>query len=487
MLVRRWSNNERVLFFSGFLLLYIFPLILADYRFIDDGFRSVAGDANWNSEGRFLMTGFYRALSLTNRSPDSFPLALMLTTILMAFALASLARHYFKDVDLFRAIVVLPLFCSPFFLSNLSYQYDGPVMVVGVAALTFAMTFESARRWLSGGLPALLILVALAIYQPLLNLWLGLCCVELYRGLVGGETLTELARFILRKAVHLLLATLVYLAVVAPFMAGDRLDLVAFDATLPSVLAGRLIHIAALLQPFCRGWFFMFTAMLSGLGYLVGGWQLLNNREGYLHKGLAAALYLLIPIALVISIPGVMLIFKDEQNDSRLMVGVAPLLVWGGLMMYRLLSRLHAQAGWLMVLLALFMLDFSYSYGRLLEAKKQLETTLVNSLAYTISASPQLIKVKRFYFAADTNTFWLPAAKGTVAAIPIMPYVLSANFLLMPYGLSRAGITNVDWEDIDHPASAVLDSRLPPVVDNRFYAIYLFNDEGYIIMKVMAP
>ena len=489
MNIRHWSKNEGLFFFAGVTLLYVYPFILANYVYIDDGFRSIAGDANWNSEGRFLMTAFYKALSLTGKAPDMFPLPLILAVVLMAFALSSLQRHYFAVTDFFNAIVVLPLFFNPFFLSNLNYQYDGPLMTLGVIAMAFFITFDTQRRWLQWSVPMLLIVAALATYQPLLNVGFGLCCIELYRKLIDPEKCSELAAFVGKKLVQFGVAFLVYMAAVSQIMATDRRGTLALDSTLYATLVARFEHLQALLSPLYAGaaqWFFVLMLALAGLGYIARGWEVLKSRRGYLNKALASALYLLIPCLLVACVPGVMLIYSAEQNDSRLMLGVAPFLVFILLLIDDFLSRIHARARWVLVLPLLFMIGFSYSYGRLLVAKKELENTLVNSLAYSISANAQLSAVGKFYFSAETDYFWLPAAQGTISAMPIMPYVMSTGFLLMPYGISRAGITNVDWEDTLHPASAVLDSHIAPVLENKFYAIYVFKGDGYIIMKTMG-
>ncbi len=490
MMTREWSRKEGVFFFVVVMFVYICPLILANYVYIDDGFRSVAGDANWNSEGRFLMSIFYNVLSFTKYAPDAFPLALIMATALMAFMLSRLMWHYFQTAGLSYAIPVLPLFCSPFFLSNLNYQYDGPVMTLSIAALVFSIVFESEKRWLRASVPTFMVWIALAIYQPLLNLLFGLCCIELYRGLVNNKSLPELGAFVVRKLIQIVVALLMYLLVTSPFMGSDRKAMVGLDIKFYSIAVERFQHIESLISPVYQGsgqWFFILMLVLAVVSYIDGAVIMLKQRSGAVNKALALLLYWLVPVGLIVSLSGVMLIFSTEQNDSRLMLGVGPLLVFVLLLVRRLLAKTPAYFNWILLLPLIYALNFSYSYGRVLVAKKELENTLMYSLAYSISSNARLSALEKIYFSEDTRHYWLPASRGTVAAMPIMPYVMSANFLLMPYGMFRTGITNVDWEDAQHPASAVIESQIPPEVDNKFYSIYVFKGDGYIIMKKMQP
>jgi len=51
------NGPGKVRFLYSFLLailVYVYPLILADYFYVEDSFRAVYGYASWRAEGRFF-------------------------------------------------------------------------------------------------------------------------------------------------------------------------------------------------------------------------------------------------------------------------------------------------------------------------------------------------------------------------------------------------------------------------------------------------
>lgn len=123
---------------------------------------------------------------------------LLLAGTAAALALARLVRHYFVAPTASAVLVVLPLWYQPFFLQNLSYQYDGPTMALALAACVLAITLEpgSWRQILCG---ALLVAVALAFYQISLNVFAGLCGVEVMRQVMLGKRCGQVWRHALGR------------------------------------------------------------------------------------------------------------------------------------------------------------------------------------------------------------------------------------------------------------------------------------------------
>jgi hypothetical protein len=104
----------------------------------------------WAEQGRLFAELFYNALTFSNAAPNIFPLPLLIATVAMASALTSLTFHYFRQPTVARCLVLLPLWYNPFFLQNLSYQYDGPIMVLSVVAVIYAITFRHPRAMCNG-------------------------------------------------------------------------------------------------------------------------------------------------------------------------------------------------------------------------------------------------------------------------------------------------------------------------------------------------
>ena len=180
--IRELGRRQVWLFFLLATLLYVLPLILADYPYIDDNWRSLSAGMAWARAGRLFAELFYNALTFSNAAPNIFPLPLLIATLAMASALTSLTFHYFREPTIARCLVLLPLWYNPFFLQNLSYQYDGPVMVLSVVAVIYAITFRHPSRSVQWLVPSFLIALALGLYQVSINVFLGLCCLEVLQG-----------------------------------------------------------------------------------------------------------------------------------------------------------------------------------------------------------------------------------------------------------------------------------------------------------------
>ncbi|MBP5090654.1 glucosyltransferase domain-containing protein, partial [Pseudomonas chlororaphis] len=157
------------LFFLFATLLYVLPLILADFPYIDDNWRSLSAGTAWTEQGRLFAELFYNALTFSGAAPNIFPLPLLIATVAMAAALTSLTFHYYPQPTAACCLVLLPLWYNPFFLQNLSYQYDGPAMALSLVAVIYAITYRNPYRVLQWLVPALLVALAIGLYQISIN------------------------------------------------------------------------------------------------------------------------------------------------------------------------------------------------------------------------------------------------------------------------------------------------------------------------------
>ncbi|KPW10430.1 putative GtrC [Pseudomonas syringae pv. aceris] len=118
-----WEHSFLLLL--GASLLYIVPLLMADQTYADDYWRSQLAQGRWTEQGRPGVSLLYMALGFSSGAINLFPLPLLLTTGLLAVSLTRLAHHYFNCPTALNCLIVLPVLYNPFFLQNLSYQYDG--------------------------------------------------------------------------------------------------------------------------------------------------------------------------------------------------------------------------------------------------------------------------------------------------------------------------------------------------------------------------
>jgi len=181
-------------------------------------------------EGRLFAELFYKALTFSNGAPNIYPLPLLIATLAMSWALTSLTFHHFRQPTIGCCLVLLPLWYSPFFLQNLTYQYDGPVMILSVVAVIYAITFRHPSRSLQWLVPSFLIALALGLYQISINVFLGLCCLEVLRAVNDKVAWPQWGSLIGWRISQLFLGGLIYLVSAYPFMGQRRTVLLNWAA-----------------------------------------------------------------------------------------------------------------------------------------------------------------------------------------------------------------------------------------------------------------
>ena len=137
---------------------------------------------------------FYRLLTFSGSHLKLFPLPLLIACAAAAWALTDLARHCFGAPRPTQCLALLPLWFSPFWLGNLTYQYDGPTMALSLVAVIYAVIFRSRHTALALLVPAALLAAAMAFYQVALNVFIGLCCLELIRTVQRREATEQALR-----------------------------------------------------------------------------------------------------------------------------------------------------------------------------------------------------------------------------------------------------------------------------------------------------
>ena len=471
------------------LALHVLPLILADAMYLDDVWRAQTAIGHWSGEGRLLTQWLHAGLGFSGGAINLFPLPLLLVLPVVAYALARLAQHYFIEPRPSDLLVVLPLWYSPFFLQNLSYQYDGPAMALGVSAMILAITV-GPRRLLAG---AALIACGLGFYQVTLNLFVGLCCIEAVRGLLRGDELTKVLGAAGRRLLQALSGGVLYLLLALPWMSGQRLALLAFDSAWPGEVLRRLgvvfEHVALLFTPgnVMLGIGLVLLALLGGLRAARSS---LRERGAvdWLIRGLGLGLAVLV---LLVMTSGIMLVFADFSHGARTLMGFACVLVLLFLLARLGLGEASPDRALILCLPLLSMLSLAYANGRVLEAQKTQTAAIAQYIGQDILSHRELDKAQRFYVLdAHQSEGWLPAASGTLDHVPVLAFIRNSNFVLLPEMMTQVGLgqfyINVHTNRSPPPAwqiDTLAGAALAPIVDNRLYRIYLVGDEGYVVTK----
>ncbi|EUB86454.1 glucosyltransferase domain-containing protein [Pseudomonas sp. GM30] len=479
-LERELSQRQVALFYLLATSLYVLPLILADFPYIDDNWRTLAAGNAWAGQGRLFADWFFQALSFTDAAPNIFPLPLLLASVAMSLALTRLTFHYFTEPTLASCLVALPLWYNPFLLQNLSYQYDGPIMALSMVAVICAITFEGAsrvQRWL---VPAALLGLAIGLYQISFNVFLGLCCVESIRAVQRQTPWPEILRMVGWKLAQAGLGILIYSVTAYPFMETlrktDLLNLHTNPLLQIGINFARIVESVALL--FHGGYAWIFAALV--LCAVAGGVRMVLCRE---HRWPSLLLCLLTLPVLALLVPGITLLFRDFNEGARTLMGFGVLLSGLFYLAHVALASGHRRLPLLLIIPLLATLSLSFAYGRVLSLQKTFASSALYSLSHDIAAHRELREAKRIYLSVSYSDRWLTSATGSFKQLPVLHYLLNVDYFILAENLSAAGITNVVAERERRNATRVGYQGFPALVDSLYYRIYLIGDYGFIVMK----
>lgn len=92
------GHNQHIFkYLCVFSILYLFPLILANFYYIDDVGRFANSEFNWLKDGRPLMQLMGICLGLGKPYLDIFPLGQVLSALILNYSLVLWGRKYIKE------------------------------------------------------------------------------------------------------------------------------------------------------------------------------------------------------------------------------------------------------------------------------------------------------------------------------------------------------------------------------------------------------
>jgi hypothetical protein len=483
------SRKEVLVFFLALSFIYIYPIVHADYAYIDDNWRSLLGAQDaWREQGRVLIEWFYELLTFGGSTTNIFPFPLMLSTCFLVVAMSRLTFWYFPKPSVSSCLVVLPILCNPFFLGNLTYQYDGPAMILAVVAVICAMTCRVESTALRGLVVALLLAVTLGLYQLVIALFVGLCVVEFYLGVKAKAAVGEVLSLLAQRVGQLAVGGLVYFFSAYQMAVDSRGRVYPFNNHWVDEVVRKFVFsmtkINLLVTP-GNGWLCALVLSIALVGFVFFMNNIPEMKGGGVAKSVIGFLYIMGVPVLVLMVPGIMLFLVEPNQDARNYIAFSAVLVFLFMLNYEMLGRLQTRLRLLLVVPVLFMFSFCYAYGQVIVAKKELESALAQYVAYDLVSQGELRDVDKFYFVGPViGGNWLPRGHAAMTYMPLLRYILSgSNTVLHPQFFTRLGINNVVEGRREEFNALAAASSEKPLIDRKLYSIHLRAGKAFIVMK----
>ncbi|MAM58374.1 MAG: hypothetical protein CMN25_13640 [Salinicola sp.] len=486
--LRRWLGM------MAYLVIFSYPLIQADRLYRDDIWRSFHGEMGWVSNGRPLSSLVSLLLNGGPRLADLAPLPLWLGLAAVAAAILPWRRRLLAFDTGHAWLAMLILVVQPFFLQNLSYQFDALPMALSlacaIAGIAWALDprqhrhWQARFRWLAGGAG---VLASLLFYQPAANVYFVLLAfhVALSISLRGRPDWSLHLGALATGLMALVISKLVSAWLIDGDYSVKHSQLAPFDQ-LPGHLIGqtwRFWHYAATTLGAPTWWLVMALAVVTTTTLWIAAWR---------HRHLAGlAVMALITICLPLGGLGFLSALSDPIWRPRVMMGFGAVyagllfcvLQWLGRSRWPLFNQ--STMGWPLLVVALGMpLTLTYAYGN---AQRQqalfadhVAMTLIDDLAVQPHAAPLVIDGALPYARATRNAI----ASHPMIAELIQPY-LDNGYWWGYQELYRRGLSSGFELSSDTALRRDFESRcgsLAPLVRRAWYTLYRF--EGHYVVSL---
>ena len=185
--LKRLTNQRKdklweILFAISCVTIFTLPIILNVSLYKDDFNRAYGGTLQWDTDGRIIGYLLYRIAHLGSaRAVFDHPLGAIVCIPIMLLGGIFAYLLFQRKSLIWIGILSILLFGQPYFLENLSFSFDSPLMV-----LSTSICIAAAWICVSGEKPYLqavsgsLVTIALLIYQPANNaFWIPVCVIAI--------------------------------------------------------------------------------------------------------------------------------------------------------------------------------------------------------------------------------------------------------------------------------------------------------------------
>ncbi|HGM9888613.1 TPA: glucosyltransferase domain-containing protein [Proteus mirabilis] len=451
--------------------LFCYPIISADVLYRDDVARSVFSFSAWGGIGRPLSDYLMHIFSLNfNLLPNTAPLPLLSGILIVAITIWFVSIKLSKDNNpLAFCIMLTSIYVSPLFLQNIAFQFDAITMIIA-NSLCIISFFIYDNRISKNSLLSLIALIAcLSFYQPCANIFIALTAWNILYNNAKIKSIHAIFLFVLSYAIYYFL-----MFYVLKISADNRSDIVAIQdlpAHLISVYSRILNYINSL------GLLFKIIILVGFLSYVIiyfkGMYKERKNKIIYF------LIYILSPIALLISMPGPSIILKEGITDVRVLSGASAVIA---ILLYST-YRLTNNKVYLLIftLITFITISLSFQFSNAIKEQRKYEEFVLTMVSYDLTKINYNGSVYTYGAIYDSPITWkILEASPFIGHIysPAVPWIS----ISMMHQFSIVNVANITDVTNSNKLKDVCDNtRYSQLIHNRYYSIFKNTDSDIII------
>ncbi|WP_323640409.1 glucosyltransferase domain-containing protein [Pectobacterium polonicum] len=466
-------------------IIFSLPIMLTGVYYRDDAFRVVTGDGPWGWAGRQGADLIAHIFYLSRSNIDSYPLGYIISIVIICYILTFIAKKNLS-IDAIYAKVTLPLlFVSPLFLQNLAYRFDSAGMVISLALSVLAFYLSKNKDNKYRLKSTLLLFLSLTIYQPCVNIFLGLIATHIAFNIKNTDE-SKFQSLLKDSSVFITSYVIYYIfeKIKLGNIGGGRASIIPLSDVILSleIVFYQTWEILKLLYTGYIKWIastllvlFLFLSMQNT--YKI--YTLSKKDKIYIIKIVACLVS--IPFLLFFSTTGVSFLLVEKITDVRVLVGFSavPFFFVVGITKYIPQRGRFFPTG-IFIFIACVI---SFQFANALKAQREYEKEIISYISYDLSNLN--ITSQPIYVAGSVGLS--PVSEVISSHQPIIGKILSplepwiARPLLLAYGHKN---TVQLWDGDPKEIIELLCQKNPmPLRDNYFYSIYKSDDYYLVFFK----
>lgn len=344
----------------------LFPLIRANFNYIDDNGRVFSGYASWDNFSRYLSNFLSSFIHCGNYLSDISPLPQMIAMFILVLT-SVVAIRIFKGnghgISLWDLISVIPLGLSPYFLENISYKFDSPYMALSVLASVIPLLFCAKKRSVYIGTVFFSMLVVCMTYQAASGIFpLAVILLAFQKWCKKEKRIQEILTFILDSAIGYIAAfgifSLFIMRSVDTYVSNEI-------ASISTVFSNYQTYLSLIKADFHKIWSFLILALV--VWYIV--MSVYNSKQS---KVITFILSVLVTIFSALLSLGIYPALAKPLTAPRAMYGVGAFIAFMGVgNIAEKDKRLPLRV--ITIMIAWAFITFAAAYGNALAAQQEYE------------------------------------------------------------------------------------------------------------------
>lgn len=476
-------------------LIYVLPIILANFYYIDDLGRSLEGYTGWNGNGRPIAS--LLAIILSDGKPlmDISPWIQIASVIAFNYSLILFVRKYAVKASSFQIFCIAACsYLNLFLLENFSYKYDsfGMLLSLSLFIMLFSLpeTFNTKSNLL---VSVCTVIISLSIYQAAIGAYISLALVEALYLLYQKEHWNYVIKRIAIRIIGILIGGIIYKVAIVRLFVKDGYSLEhagLIDLFSKQGIQRLYDNINAFVHMFnsyrlTLGILGILLLIVLYIGLVHIAYSLWKQRnELFPLKLISLCFVLAFPLFLVIASVIALVLLNEPVIAPRVMLSFTVFALFVGFIIYHL-SKVKKAFLFVAVLALICSLSFSSYYGNLLTSQEKTNFFVASSIVHDMNGleqeSGRQINHVSFIGHSPKCHELLLASKKRPLFDRLVPIYMNNNWYwggkyLSHYRKSKVSLKRDD-DDKSYTDSTTPNRR------NEFYRMYLRDNKVIVLFQ----